>query len=127
MSKIILVFLGSGLGGLLRYVIQGCVQRLANGSFPVGTLAVNVIGCVLVGFLTALFTGPVLIREEYRVGLTIGVLGGFTTFSTFGLETFTLANAGQFWLAALNVALSCGFGFVAVWIGYRAAEHLFGV
>jgi fluoride exporter len=127
MLKVILIFLGSGLGGVLRYSMQGWFQRLATGGFPVGTLAVNLTGCVLVGFLTALFTGPMLIREEYRVGLTIGVLGGFTTFSTFGLETFTLANAGQFWFAVLNVALSCGFGFVAVWIGYRAAEHFFGV
>jgi CrcB protein len=107
--------------------VQGWFQRFANGSFPLGTLVVNLSGCVLIGFLTALFTGPLLIREEYRVGLTIGILGGYTTFSTFGLETFALANAGQFWFAVLNVALSCGLGFVAVWFGYRAAEYWFGV
>jgi len=127
MLKVILIFVGSGIGGILRYAMQGWFQRLTESTFPLGTLAVNVIGCVLVGFLTALFTGPVLIREEYRVGLIIGILGGFTTFSTFGLETFTLANAGQFWSAALNMALSCGLGFIAVWAGYRAAEHWFGV
>jgi CrcB protein len=127
MTKWILIATGGAFGSVLRYAAQGWFQRLTNGSFPVGTLAVNVIGCFLLGILAALFAGPVLIREEYRVGLTIGVLGGFTTFSTFGLETFTLANAGQFWFAALNVALSCGLGFIAVWIGYRAAEYFFGV
>jgi CrcB protein len=127
MFKVFLIFLGSGLGGILRYAIQGFVQRQADSSFPAGTLAVNVIGCAFIGFLAALFTGPLLIREEYRVGLTIGILGGFTTFSTFGLETFTLANAGQFWFAVLNVVLSCGLGILAVWLGYRAAEYWFGV
>jgi len=127
MHKVILIFFGSGLGGIFRYALQGWFQRFANASFPLGTLVVNVVGCVLIGFLTALFTGPVLIREEYRVGLTIGILGGFTTFSAFGLETFALANAGQFWFAVLNVVFSCGLGFVAVWIGYRVAEYFFGV
>jgi CrcB protein len=127
MLKVVLIFVGSGIGGILRYTMQGLFQRLTESTFPLGTLVVNVIGCVFIGFLTALFSGPVLIREEYRVGLTIGVIGGFTTFSTFGLETFMLTTAGQFWFALLNVVLSCGLGFVAVWFGYRAAEYLFGV
>jgi CrcB protein len=127
MIKVILIFVGSGIGGVLRYAMQGWFQRLTDSTFPLGTLAVNVTGCVLIGFLTALFTGPVLIREEYRVGLTIGILGGFTTFSTFGLETFMLTTDGQFWFALTNVVLSCGLGFIAVWFGYRAAEYWFGV
>ena len=78
-------------------------------------------------FLAAALTGPILIREEYRIGLTVGVLGGFTTFSTFGLETFNLANDGQWRFAMLNMALSCGLGLAAVWLGYRAAERWFGL
>ena len=127
MTKWILIAAGGAFGSVLRYAVQGWVQRLSSGSFPIGTLAVNVVGCVLIGFLTAILTGPVLIREEYRIGLTIGILGGFTTFSAFGLETFMLTNAGQNWFALLNVALSCGLGLVAVWFGYRVAEYLFGV
>jgi CrcB protein len=88
---------------------------------------VNLIGCALIGFLTATFTGPKLIREEYRIGIIVGILGGFTTFSTFGWETFSLTNHRQFAFAALNVALSCGLGLLAVWAGYRAAEFLYGV
>ncbi len=127
MTKWLLIAAGGAFGSILRYAIQGWVQRAANGSFPAGTLAVNVLGCLVIGFLTALFTGPVLIREEYRIGLLVGILGGFTTFSTFGLESFTLMNAGQFALAALNIFSSCTLGLLAVWIGYRAAEYWYGV
>ena len=100
MTKWLLIAAGGAFGSVLRYAVQGWVQRAANGSFPVGTLTVNVLGCMFVGFLAALLTGPVLIREEYRLGLTVGILGGFTTFSTFGLETFVLTGHRQFWLAA---------------------------
>ncbi len=127
MLKWILIAAGGAAGSLLRYSMQGWFQRLTSGSFPLGTLAVNLVGCLLIGLLSGLFAGPQLIREEYRIGLTVGILGGFTTFSTFGLETFTLSNDGQFRLAALNVALSCGLGVAAVWLGYRAAERWFGV
>ena len=127
MTKWLLIAAGGALGSVLRYAVQGWVQRATNADFPAGTLAVNIIGCLLIGFLTALFTGPVLLREEYRIGLTVGILGGFTTFSTFGLETFSLASDRQYWLAALNVILSCGLGFLAVWVGYRAAEYLYGI
>lgn len=87
MCKLVLIFVGSGLGGVLRYALGGWGQRPADGRFPLGTLIVNVSGCLLIRFLTAAFAGRVLIREEYRVALLIGVLGGYTTFSTFGLET----------------------------------------
>ena len=95
--------------------------------FPWGTLAVNVTACLAIGFLAGIFAGPMLIREEYRLGLTVGVLGGYSTFSTFGLETFNLANDKEFALAGLNMLLSCGLGLLAVWAGYRVAEHWFGV
>jgi CrcB protein len=95
MNKWLLIAAGGALGSLLRYALQGWAQRLAGGNFPAGTLAVNLIGCLLIGVLSGAFSGPLLIREEYGIGLTVGVLGGFTTFSTFGLETFILANAGQ--------------------------------
>jgi CrcB protein len=127
MTKWLLIAGGGALGSVLRYAIQGWVQRAAAGSFPAGTLAVNVIGCAAIGFLTALFTGPFLIREEYRIGLTVGILGGFTTFSTFGLESFTLMNAGQLGLMALNIILSCVLGLIAVWAGYRVGEFWYGV
>jgi len=127
MAKILLIFIGSGAGGVLRYALAGWTQRLANGSFPVGTLIVNITGCLLIGFLTATLSGRVLLREEYRVALLMGLLGGYTTFSTFGLETFTLLNDGQSWRALLNVTASVILGLAAVWTGYRLAENWLGV
>lgn len=127
MTKWVLIAVGGALGSVLRYAVQGWVQRLTTGNFPIGTLAVNVIGCALLGLLAGMFAAPTAVREEYRIGLMVGILGGFTTFSTFGLETFNLANDGQLRSALLNVGASCGLGLIAVWAGYRLAERWFGV
>ncbi len=127
MTKLFLIFLGSGLGGVLRYTLGGWAHRITNGSFPFGTLLVNVTGCLLIGFLTAALAGRFLIREELRVAVLVGLLGGFTTFSSFGFETFELLNLGQFGLAGMNVFLSIFGGLSGVWIGYRVAESWFGV
>ncbi len=123
----ILIAGGGAAGAVLRYAISGWVQRLANGSFPLGTLFVNVTGCLLIGVLNAIFAGPYLIREEYRIALTIGFLGGFTTFSTFGWETLALASDGQGVRAIANLLLSVTLGFAATWFGYRMALRWFGV
>lgn len=125
--KLTLIFVASGFGGVLRYLLSGWSEKLANGSFPLGTLTVNVVGCLAIGFLTAAFTGRWLVREEYRIALVVGVLGGFTTFSAFGLETFALLNDGQYGRAALNIGGSVVMGLVAVWAGYRLAQYGVGV
>jgi CrcB protein len=127
MLKWLLIAVGGAAGSILRYAVQGWVQRLSGGAFPLGTLVVNLSACFAIGLLAGFFAGPHLIREEYRIGLTVGVLGGYSTFSTFGLETFHLTNDGEFGLAALNMLASCGVGLAAVWIGYRLAEFRFGV
>ncbi len=127
MAKIIMVAVGGALGSVLRYLVQGWGQTLANGSFPVGTLTVNVIGCLLIGFLNYAFSGALLMRQEYRIALTIGLLGGFTTFSAFGWETFAMANDGQGLRAIANLLLNVTLGFGAVLLGYRLAEQWFGV
>jgi CrcB protein len=127
MVKVLLVAAGGGFGSVCRYMVQGWGQKLANGSFPVGTLIVNVIGCLVIGGLNYAFSGPILIRQEYRIALTVGVLGGFTTFSSFGWETFALANDGQGLRAIMNLLLSVTLGFSAVMVGYRLAEKWLGV
>lgn len=134
MSKYVCIAAGGAAGSLLRYLLSGWVQRSVQANsmgagltlFPWGTLAVNALGCLLLGALAAAFTGPVLIREEYRVGLTIGVLGGFTTFSTFSLETFYLVEDRQYPLALANLGVSVGLGYLAVWIGYRLVQAWLG-
>src|SRR3990172_12184263 len=122
MTKLLFIAVGGAIGSVLRYSVGGWAQRLTQGSFPVGTLAVNLCGCLAIGFLGALLAGPWLVREEYRFGILVGLLGGFTTFSSYGWETFALTNEGQFGMALANVLLSNGFGLLAVWAGYRVAE-----
>ena len=126
MLQIALIALGGAAGSVARYLMAGGVQRLAGGVFPWGTMSVNVLGCLAIGFLNQAFSGPVWIRPEYRLALTIGVLGGFTTFSTFGWETFALLNDRQFPAAAGNVLASVAVGLFAVWLGARLAEKAFG-
>ena len=126
MKQFLLIFLAGGCGSLMRYSVAGWAQRLSNGSFPLGTLSVNVIGCAAIGFLAPLLTGPVLIREEYRLAVLVGLLGGFTTFSTYGWETISLADDGQRWLAVVNI-LACNLlGLAAAWAAARLATTIYG-
>jgi len=122
-----LIVLAGGLGSILRYVLAGWVQRAGGGAFPIGTLSVNVVGCLAIGVLGAYFSGPHLVREEYRLAVLIGLLGGFTTFSSFAWETLALVNDGQHARAIVNIALSNVLGLSAAWLGYRLGERAFGV
>jgi len=120
--QMLMIAAGGVLGTLSRYGLAGLVQRLAAGDaklFPWGTLSVNVLGCFLLGLIIALTEGRFLIRPEFRMALTIGFLGAFTTFSTYGYETFALMNGGDWPRAALNFLLNNALGLLAVWIGYR--------
>ena len=121
MLNLILIGLGGALGSIFRYLVQGWVQSGAGIGFPAGTLAVNAAGCAAIGFLMTSMTGAWMVREEYRLALVVGVLGGFTTFSAFGYETLALLRAGQFGLALANVAAQNVLGLAAAWLGYRLA------
>lgn len=122
--KLLLIGAGGAAGAIARYLLSGWVTR---GTFPLGTLTVNGLGCLLIGFLGAVLTGPWLMREEYRFAITVGFLGGLTTFSTYAFETLSLAGDRQWAHAAVNVLLNNGLGLVAVWFGYRLAERIYGV
>jgi CrcB protein len=122
-----LIFLGGGIGSALRYLVSGWMQRAARGpmeTFPVGTLSVNVIGCLLIGLLAALFSEPRIVREETRSFLLIGILGGFTTFSTFGYETIRLIEDRQWSWAIANIAITNVACLCAVWIMWRAGRTI---
>ncbi len=127
MGTVLLIALGGGVGAVLRYFVAGWTQGLTAGSFPLGTLTVNVLGCFLIGFLGMVLTEHIQLRPEYRIGLLVGVLGGFTTFSTYGWETMALLRDGENLSAALNLILSNLLGFAGVWLGYRIAEKWYGV
>lgn len=120
--QLVLIFVGSGLGGLCRFGLTRWTQRIAPGDLPLGTLLVNVIGCVLIGILMGLFAERWPLRPEHRVALTVGVLGGFTTFSAFGWETFALLNNGQVAAALLNAVASSLLGVAGVAIGFYLVQ-----
>ena len=124
--RILFIFLGGGLGSVLRYIVSGYFQRFTDSNFPLGTLGVNFIGCILIGLLASLLTGPVLIREEYRIAILVGLLGGFTTFSTFTWESLTLTGGGQYLWAILNIVLSNILGLAAAWAGSRLTMMIYG-
>ena len=119
------VLLGAGgaVGAILRYAIGGWVQQRTAGTFPWGTITVNVAGCLFMGLLARILFGESAVRPEYRTAILVGVLGALTTFSTFSYETISLLNDGQFPRAAAYVVLTNVGCLAAVWIGYRLAEQ----
>ena len=124
--RLLLIFLAGGLGCVLRYLVAGWAQQLGGESIPLGTFTVNVLGCAAIGFLATVLTGPVLIREPYRVAILVGLLGGFTTFSSYTWETVTRANEGALFIAAGNLLLSNVVGLTMAWFGARIAVVIYG-
>ncbi len=123
MLKIVIIGLGGFIGAILRYLVAGGVHTLAKTAFfPVGTMTVNVAGCLLIGIGGGLMESRQLFSPELRAFLFVGILGSFTTFSTFGLETFNLAKEGQ-WLASFgNVGISLILGLAAVLVGHMISR-----
>ena len=102
------IAVGSAIGGVSRYLVGGLSQRLAGGTFPAGTLLINVTGSFLLGFILRYGVETTTLTPEVRAFLTVGFCGGYTTFSTFSYETVALAEDGEWTRAALYVALSVG-------------------
>lgn len=119
--KFAYIALGGGLGAVLRFVVTSAVDRWTGSGFPFGTLTVNLLGCLSIGVLAATLAGAEGIREEWRFLLLVGLLGGFTTFSTFAYESVVLWNYGEWGRAVLNVTASNAFGLLAIWAGTRLA------
>ena len=125
MSRYLLVAAGAAVGGVSRYAMAGWLQARVGPTFPLGTLAVNVLGCAAIGALS----GPGLripLDDEARALLVVGLLGGFTTFSAFGFESYALLTGGRPSAAAANVALNVGLGLAAVGAGRLATRALLG-
>lgn len=117
MRNLVYIFLGGGVGSVLRYLISMYTQKLVKiGSFPLGTLLVNILGCFMIGFLTSYF----MKSDNYLKYLLItGLCGGFTTFSTFSIENYSLWENQQFATLILYIVLSVLIGFIAVFSGMK--------
>jgi len=120
------VALGGALGSVARYTCSGAAVRWLGAGFPYGTLFVNVAGSFTIGLLAALVAsdGRPLLSADARAFLLVGVLGGFTTFSSFSLETLELARGGALGAAALNVVLSVVLCLLGAWLGFVTAGVL---
>lgn len=122
MVRLLLVGLGGFAGTVARYWLSGVIARRYGETFPYGTLAVNALGCFVIGFLFYLFYDRGLTTPTVRSVVLIGLIGGFTTFSSYGLQTFTLLRDGEMFLALTNIVASNVACLVLVWLGYSLAK-----
>lgn len=124
---ILIIFLGGGVGSVLRYLVSlGAVrleQKLQLGGFPLGTFLVNIVGCFAIGFVMTAFAKDVL-KDEHRLLLAVGLLGGFTTFSSFAWESVTHINRGDWTIPLMYVVLSNVLGIAAAFLAARLAAAM---
>jgi fluoride exporter len=121
--KYIFVMLGGGIGSLLRYAVQGLTYRIVDGVFPWGTLCVNLIGSFVIGFLWEAFERLTL-SPDVRVFVFVGILGGFTTFSSYSLESSSLFRDGEIGLGVTNMLASNVLGLALVLVGIATSRFL---
>ena len=122
MKALLLVALGGAVGSVARYKLSGLVlAHTVDWRFPAGTFAVNVLGCLVAGILAGLAEKHDMFAADVRLLLFTGLLGGFTTFSAFGLETMHLVKRGDLMVAGANIVLSVVMGLAALWLGLGLA------
>ena len=126
MGNLLWVMLGGAVGSGARYLVAGSLMKEASTRFPYGTLTVNLVGCLAIGLLATLFAEATGARPELRLVWIVGVLGGFTTFSSFGLETLELLNNGRVASALIYVMVSTLAGVGLAFLGTRLATALAG-
>ncbi len=126
MLTVLIVGLGSAIGGMARYGCSLWLARLLGGTFPWGTLFVNVTGSYIIGLFFALTSsgGRLLVSPDWRIFVTVGVCGGYTTFSSFSLQTLALLRDGEWIQGSLNAVGSLVFCLAAVWLGTVCAAAL---
>ena len=124
MYRIVLIGAAGLIGTLARYWLSGWADERWGATFPAGTLIVNLLGCLAIGFLFQATEEKYLIDPVLRSAILVGLLGGFTTFSSFGVQTFNLLREGEIFLAGINVAVSNVAGLILVWVGYTVSRSL---
>ena len=124
MFSYLIIFLGAGVGGAMRHGVNVAVTRAFGTGFPLGIMAINVIGCLAMGLIAGWFALRGQASQEWRLFLTTGVLGGFTTFSAFSLDAAVLYERGHLGLAALYVAGSVALSLTAMFLGLWAVRQI---
>ena len=125
MMSIIFIAIGGAAGSLCRYGMSNGIYLLLGRSFPYGTLAVNILGSFVMGIVYILMIERASISEELRAGITIGLLGAFTTFSTFSIETINLIESGEILKAGLNILFSVTLCVVGCWLGMNLSRQIY--
>lgn len=118
-----MVLVGAGLGGVARYAAGTWIMAKYGGRFPLGTFLINISGSFLIGILMTLFTEQFRPHPNWRLFLTVGILGGYTTFSSFEYETFQAVRDGEHWMGLLYVTSSVVLGYAGVWLGALLAAR----
>lgn len=127
MQNYMVVFLGAGLGGIIRYWGSDLIHKIFPSSFPYGTLFVNVLGSFLLGIFMYYFDSNDLIDVRTRIFLTTGICGGLTTFSTFSFETINLLKEREFLFAGLNIISNVLITLLVLFVAYKLSKFVSGV
>jgi len=123
MARLLSIALGGAIGAILRYVVSGFTYRYLNGNFPWGTLSANLVGALIIGLLWGV-SEEIIIPPSLRLFVFVGVIGSFTTFSTYSLETFNLFRDGEIKLALTNILISNILSIVLVFVGFIVSKNL---
>jgi CrcB protein len=116
--RLLVIAIGGALGSVARYLFSSAILRVSGSLFPLGTFGVNVVGCLIFGAIAGAAEQRVQLAPELRAFLLVGVLGGFTTFSSYAFESFSLLRDGQVVAAAVNIVGQVVAGLVGLWAGY---------
>jgi len=123
-KQILAIAAGGSIGAVLRYGVANAVHMFTSRNFPYGTLLINVSGSLIMGLLYVLLVERLALSPEWRAAILIGMLGGYTTFSSFSIETLLLFEQGEQFKAMMNVLLSVSLCLLAVWLGVVAGRRL---
>ncbi len=124
MNQLLAIAAGGAVGSVLRFLMSSWVYSIAGRGFPYGTLAVNVVGSLLMGLLTVVLIERMSLGPEWRAAILLGVLGGFTTFSTFSIETLALIDTGEHLKAVSNMVLSLLLCVGGCWLGVVVGRQI---